>query len=73
MVTKQIIFPITTKQFLIVIALSVMVATLLYPLFASTPLTSTEICENEYIESVNKVAKRNNALTINCINISENS
>jgi len=67
MVTKQIIFPITTKQFLVVIIISALAFVWAYKLFATKEMTSKELCEKEYITQVESVNEDNWVLTNMCV------
>lgn len=61
MYTKQIIFPVTTKQFLVFVCVSFIWLASLFSIFASSELTPRELCEQDYINQVadNKEINRN--------------
>lgn len=73
MVSKQIIFPITTKQFLIVVIVSFLLMVGIYKIFASSPMTSLEACNQKYISAVEAVADSNTTITNECIDKYESS
>lgn len=73
MVHKQIIFPVTTKQFLIVIAVSFMAMVSIYNLFASSELTPKEVCEKEYANQVSDTNETNRNITQMCVTDSDGS
>lgn len=73
MVSKQIIFPITTKQFLIVVIVSFLLMMGIYKIFASSPMTSLEICNQKYISEVEAVADSNTTITNECVDKYESS
>lgn len=68
MYTKQIIFPVTTKQFLVFVCVSFIGLASLFSLFASDELTPREICEQDYVNQVAENKETNRNITQTCKN-----
>lgn len=56
MITKQIIFPVTTKQYLIVIIASFLVFAWIYASNTQTPL---QVCQESYMKATNEISQYN--------------